>query len=122
MRRKHQQLSSLVQSGAEIDSRDRVYVHYILSYMEVSSEKTTWSEDFSKLQVDELKNYLQKRGIQLSDGGEGKRRADLLDLCQKAAAMKQRNLDDSAEDRTKLLEDKLQTSEGKLSDPKTLSA
>lgn len=122
MRRKHQQLSSLVQSGAEIDSRDRVYVHYILSYMEVSSEKTTWSEDFSKLQVDELKNYLQKRGIQLSDGGEGKRRAELLDLCQKAAAMKQRNLDDSAEDRTKLLEDKLQTSEGKLSDPKTLSA
>ena len=68
------------------------------------------------------KNYLQKRGIQLSDGGEGKRRAELLDLCQKAAAMKQRNLDDSAEDRTKLLEDKLQTSEGKLSDPKTLSA
>ena len=25
----------------EIDSRDRGYVHYILSYMEVSSEKTT---------------------------------------------------------------------------------
>ena len=90
--------------------------------MEVSSEKTTWSEDFSKLQVDELKNYLQKRGIQLSDGGEGKRRAELLDLCQKVAAMKQRNLDDSAEDRTKLLEDKLQTSQGKLSDPKTFSA
>ena len=36
--------------------------------------------------------------------------------------MKQRKLDDSAEDRTKLLEDKLQTSEGKLPDPKSLSA
>lgn len=90
--------------------------------MEASSEKTTCSEDFSKLKVDELKNYLRERGIQLSDGGKGKRKAELLDLCQKAAAMKQRKLDDSAEDRTKLLEDKLQTSEGKLPDPKSLSA
>ena len=48
---------------------------------------------FSKLKVDELKNYLRERGIQLSDGGKGKRRAELLDLCQKAAAMKQRKLD-----------------------------
>lgn len=90
--------------------------------MEASSEKTMCSEDFSKLKVDELKNYLRERGTQLSDGGKGKRKAELLDLCQKAAAMKQRKLDDSAEDRTKLLEDKLQTSEGKLPDPKTLSA
>jgi len=36
--------------------------------------------------------------------------------------MNQRNLDESGEDRTKLLEDKLQTSEGKLPDPKTLIA
>ena len=57
--------------------------------------------------------------MQLSDGGKGKRKAELLDLCQKAAAMKQRKLDDSAEDRTMLLE--LQASEGKLPDPKTLS-
>ena len=90
--------------------------------MEASSEKKTCSEDFSKLKVDELKNYLRERGIQLSDGVKGKRRAELLDLCQKAAAMKQRELDDSAEDRTKLLEDKLQTSEGKLTDPKTSSS
>ena len=90
--------------------------------MEASSEKKTCSEDFSKLKVDKLKNYLQKRGIQLSDCGKGKRKAELLDLCQKAAAMKQRKLDDSAEDRTKLLEDKLQISEGKLPDPKTLNS
>ena len=72
-----------------------------------------------------MKKYLRERGIQLSDGGQGKRKAELLAVCQKAAAMKQRKLDDSAEDRTKLLEileDKLQTSEGKLPDPKTLSA
>ena len=67
-----------------------------------------------------MKNYLREGGIQLSDGGKGKRRAELLDLCQKAAAMKQRKLDDSVEDRVKLLEDKLQTGEGKLPDPKTL--
>ena len=97
-------------------------MHYIVSSMEASSEKKTCSEDFSKLKVDEFKNYLRERGIQLSDGGKGKRKAELLDLCQKAAAMKQRKLDDSAEDRTKLLEDKLQTSEGKLPDPKTLSS
>ena len=97
-------------------------MHCIVSNMEASSEKKTFSEDFSKLKVDELKNHLREKGIQLSDGGKGKRKAELLDLCQKAAAMKQRKLDDSAEDRAKLLEDKLQTSEGKLPDPKTLSS
>ena len=90
--------------------------------MEPSSGNRACREDFSKLKVDELKNYLRERGIQLSDGGKGKRKAELLDLFQKAAAMKQRKLDDSAEDRTKLLEDKFQTSEGKLPDPKTLSS
>ena len=44
--------------------------------MEASSEKKTCSEDFSKLKVDELKNYLQERGLQLSDGGKGKWKAD----------------------------------------------
>ena len=65
---------------------------------------------------------MRERGVQLSHGGKGKRKAELLDLCQKVAAMKQRKLDDSTEDRAKLLEDKLQTSEGKLPDPKTLSS
>ena len=97
-------------------------MHCIVSNMEASRERKTCSEDFSKLKVGELKTYLRERGIQLSDGVKGKRRAELLDLCQKAAAMKQSKLDDSAEDRTKLLEDKLQTSEGKLPDPKTLSS
>ena len=78
--------------------------------MEASSESKTCSEGFSKLKVDELKNSLQERSTQLSYGGKGKRKAELLDLCQKAAAMKQRKVDDSAEDRAKLLKDKLQTS------------
>ena len=65
---------------------------------------------------------MRERGVQLSHGGKGKRKAELLDLCHKVAAMRQRKLDYSTEDRAKLLEDKLQTSEGKLPDPKTLSS
>ena len=44
--------------------------------MEVSSEKKSRSEDFSKLKVDELKNYLRERGIELSDGGKGKKKKE----------------------------------------------
>ena len=79
-------------------------------------------EDFFKFKVDDLKMYLRERGIQLSDRGKGKRKAELLDLCKKAAAMKQVKLDDAAEDLNKLIKEKLQTSEGKLPDPKTLNA
>lgn len=88
---------------------------------DASRENMMSGEDFSKFKVDELKNYLRERGIQLSDGGKAKRKVELLDLCEKASAMKQRKLDDSAEDKNKLLQEKLQTSEGKLPDPKTLN-
>lgn len=63
-------------------------MHPIESNMEASSEKKTCSEDFSKLKVYELKNYLRERGTQLSYGGQGKQKAESLDLCQKAAVMK----------------------------------
>ena len=86
-----------------------------------SNQGTASNEGFSKLKVDELKTYLRERGIQLSDAGRGKRKAELLDLCEKAAAMKQRKLDDSAEDLTKVIDDKLQTAVGKLPDPKSLN-
>ena len=55
-----------------------------------------------------------ERGIQLSEGGKGKKKAELFDLCKKAAAMKQIKLASyvsSAKDGKKLLEEKLQTSE-----------
>ena len=79
-------------------------------------------KDFSKYKVDSLKNLLKERGIQLSDGGKGKRKAELVDLCEKAAEMKQATLEDTVEDYNKLLEEKLQTEDGKLSDSKTLIA
>ena len=54
-----------------------------------------------------------ERGIQSSEGGKGKKKkAELFDLCKKAAAMKQIKLASyvsSTTDRRKLLEEKLQT-------------
>lgn len=52
-----------------------------------------------------VKNYLWERGIQLSDDGKGKKKAELFDLCKKAAAIKQIRLA-SAKDRKRLLEEK----------------
>ena len=92
--------------------------------MEASRKGTTSSKDFSKCKVDELKKHLRERGIQLSDGSKGKRKAELfaIDLCEKEAEMKQKKLEDSDEDCKNLLEDKLQRSEGYLPDTKTLTA
>ena len=50
--------------------------------------KNVAGEDFSKYKVDGLKKLLKEGGIQLSDGGKGKRKAQLVDLCEKAAEMK----------------------------------
>ena len=38
-----------------------------------------------------MKNHFWERDIQLSDGSKGKKKAELFDLCKKAAAMKQFN-------------------------------
>ena len=58
----------------------------------------------------------------MGDGGEGKRKAELVNLCKKAAEMKQAKFEDTVEDYNKLLEEKLQTEDGKLPSPKTLTA
>ena len=56
-------------------------------------------EKFSKFSVGGWKIFLWERGIQLSDGGKGKKKAELFDLCKKAAVMKQIQLAASAKDR-----------------------
>ena len=43
----------------------------------------------SQIQCGKVKNYLWEKGIQLSDGGKGMEKAELFDLCKKAAAVKQ---------------------------------
>lgn len=42
-----------------------------------------------------MKKYFWEKGIQLSDGGRGKKKADPFDLCKRAAAMKQIKLTSS---------------------------
>ena len=76
--------------------------------------------DFSKCKVENLKKYLSDCGIQLSDRGKGKRRAELLELCQNAAEMKQQKLEEVVESFDRVLEEKLQTKEGLLLNPDTL--
>ena len=76
--------------------------------------------DFSKYKVENLKKYLSDRAIQLSDRGKGKRRAELLELCQNAAEMKQQKLEEVVESFDRVLEEKLQTNEGLLPNPDTL--
>ena len=44
---------------------------------------------FLKIHSGRVKNYLWERGIQLSDSSKRKKKAELFDLCKKAATMKQ---------------------------------
>ena len=56
-------------------------------------EKNAAGEDFSKYKGDGWKKFLKERGIQSSGGGKGRRKAELVDLCVKAAEMKQAKLE-----------------------------
>ena len=62
---------------------------------------------------------MSHRGIQLSDRGKGKRRAELLEPCQNVAKMKQQKLE-VVESFDRLLEEKLQTNQGLLPNPDAL--
>ena len=57
----------------------------------------------------------------MSDVSKVKKKAELVHLCEKATEMKQAKLKDT-KDYKKLLEEKLQTEDGKLPDLKTLTA
>jgi len=62
--------------------------------MVTSNEETESIIAFSRLKDEELKKYLSDRGIQVSDGEKGKRKRELVELCEKAAEMKQPKLDE----------------------------
>ena len=55
-----------------------------------------------------LKEYLTRRGIQVSDQGRGKRKAELVELAQKAFKMKLPKIDEGDEDCAKVVEQKLE--------------
>ena len=68
------------------------------------------------------KKIICGRGIELSDGIKGKKKQNCPIYARKVAVIKQIKLASAAEDRKKLLEEKLKTSEGKFSVPKILNA
>ena len=55
-----------------------------------------------------MKEYLTKRGIQVSDQGRGKRKAELVELAQKAFKMKLPKIDEGDEDCAKIVEQELE--------------
>ena len=69
---------------------------------------------FLKIHSGRVKNYLWERGIQLSDGSKRKKKAELFDLCKKAATMKQIKIASTNKVCKKLLKEKLQRNEGKF--------
>ena len=66
--------------------------------------------------VAQLKEYLTKRGIQVSDQGRAKRKAERVELAQKALKMKLPKIDED-EDLAKVIEQKLETDRGRLPRP-----
>lgn len=52
-------------------------------------EKATSSDDFSKFKVDKLKKLFarERYSVVVISCGKGRRKTELLDLCEKAAAM-----------------------------------
>lgn len=85
--------------------------------------KNAAGEDFSKYKGDVWKKFLKKRGSQSSDGRQDKRKAELVNLCEKAAEMKQAKLEheDTVKTTTNCSKRNYRQ-DGKLSDPKTLTA
>ena len=74
-------------------------------------------EQFEGRNVAWLKEYLKKRGIQVSDQGRAKRKAQLVELAQKAFKMKLQKIDEEDENLTKVIEQKLETDKGRLPRP-----
>ena len=60
----------------------KIEVKCIASYQtwRLQVKKKTYSEDFAKFKVDELKSYLRERGIQLGDGEKRKRKLSWIAL------------------------------------------
>ena len=75
------------------------------------------AEQFEGRNVAWLKEYLTKRGIQVSDQGHGKRKAEPVELTQKAFKMKLPKIDEGDEDWVKVVEQKLESNKGHLPRP-----
>ena len=78
------------------------------------------AEQFEGRNVAWLKEYLTKWGIQVSDQGRGKRKAELVELAQKTFKMKLPKIDEGDEDCVKVVEQKLETDKGRLPRPELI--
>ena len=67
-----------------------------------------------------LKEYLTKRGIQVSNQGRTKLKAELVELAQKAFRMKLPKIDEEDGHLTKVVEQKLETDIGHLPRPELI--
>ena len=75
------------------------------------------AKQFEGRNVAWLKEYSIKQGIQVSDQGRGKRKAELVELCLKAFKMKLPKIGEGDEDFVKVVEQKLETDKGRLPQP-----
>ena len=78
------------------------------------------AELFEGRNVAWLKEYLTKRGIQVSDQGRAKRKAELVELAQKALKMKLPKIVEEDEDLAKVIEERLETDRGRLPRPELI--
>ena len=75
---------------------------------------------FNCKRVPWLKDYLTKRGIQASDQGRGKRKAELVELARKASEMKLRWVDEDEEELSDELVSKLRADKGTIPNPSNI--
>ena len=78
------------------------------------------AEQFKGRNVAWLKQYLTKPGIQVFDQGRAKRKAELVELAQKAFKMKLPKIDEEDEDLAKVIEQKLETDKERLPRPELI--
>ena len=78
------------------------------------------AEQFEGRNVAWLKEYLTKRGIQVSDQGRAKRKAELVELALKAFKIKLPKIHEEDEDLAKVIEQKLETDKGRLPRPELI--
>ena len=80
-------------------------------------------ERFDGKSVPWLKDFLTKRGIQVSDQGRSKRKAELVALAVKARElMKLQRIDEDDEDTSDVITSKLKTEKGAIPRPENLQS
>ena len=70
--------------------------------------------------VERVFQNLTKRGIQVSDQGRANRKAELVELAQRAFKMKLPKVDEEGEDLAKVIKQKLESDKGRLPRPELI--